>query len=405
MGDARVRRSANAIGALFLVSAAMRIQLSVLPPLLPRIEADLVLSHAVGGLLTSASFVMMGFGALATGAALRSFGIVRGVTVATGITLLCGIARWAAPDALSVILVGIPLGLAIGLAMGLMPLVVREQFIGRIGVGTSVYVTGISVGSWLASASAALIAQALAGWRPTLLVFAALGLLLMSPWVAAVRDVQTGTPARARITPKLPSSPVALLSIAIFAFQAMLFFGLNTWLPAAHVERGWSEIDAGLLGSALTATGLLGSLMVAMVPDGARSTDRYLVMAALATGIGCFGFVVLPEGAWIWTSVAGIAIGVLFVLSLKLPVELGGNAQEVASLSALTLAFGYWTGGLAPGLLGLIRDSSGAFTMSFAVLGALALMLMFVSIAFSRARRDTDRRYAGVEIPAEQKPR
>ena len=350
------------------------------------------MTHALGGLLTSASFVTMGFGALAAGAAIRSFGVARGVTAATGVTLLCGIARSGAPDAVLVVLVGIPLGLAIGLVTSLMPLVVREGFIGRIGVGTSVYVAGLSVGSWLAFASAAGVAQIVGGWRPTLLVFAALGFFLMLPWIRTTPAVEMTSPTRARLIPQLPSSRMAWLSVAIFALQSSLFFGLNTWLPVAHIERGWSEIGAGLLGSALIAASLLGSLLVAMLRDGAHSTDRYLVMASLAAGIGCLGFAVLPDGSWIWTALVGCSVGVLFVLSLKLPVELGSNAQEVASLGAVMLALGYWTGGITPAVLGLIRDSSGAFTLCFVVLSTLALILLIVSLAFSNARRGVEPR-------------
>lgn len=379
-------RTANALGALFLVSMAMRFQLSALPPLLPRIEADLGMSHTWGGLLTSASFVMMGFGALATAAALRLLGPIRGVTLATGLTLLCGVARSAAPDALLVILVGIPLGLAVGLATGLMPLIVGGRFAGRVGLGTGTYAAGISVGSWLSFAIAAPIAQAVAGWRPTLLVFAAMGLILALPWVAIWGQAGASPKTGARLLPRLPSSGVAWLPIGIFALQTLLFFGLNTWLPTAYVERGWSETSAGLLGSGLIATSLLGSVAAARLRDAPGSTDRYLMAAASGAAVGCFGLVLFPVGAWAWTALAGAATGILFVLSLKLPLELGSDAHEVASLSALMLALGYWTGGIAPLVLGAIRDGTGAFTASFATLGALSLVLIVVSVAFTSRR-------------------
>jgi CP family cyanate transporter-like MFS transporter len=181
---------------------------------------------------------------------------------------------------------------------------------------------------------------------------------------------------------------VAWLSVAIFALQATLFFGLNTWLPAAYIERGWSETSAGFLGSALIAASLVGSLTVALLRDSPGATDRYLVIASVVAVPGCIGFVVFPDGAWAWTALAGYATGVLFVLSLKLPIELGSEPHEVAGLGAVMLALGYWTGGFAPSLLGLIRDSTGTFTASFAVLSALMVVLLVLSLAFARARRD-----------------
>jgi len=370
-----------ALTALFLVCVATRFQVSLIPPLLPRIEAEFATSHTWGGLLNSLSFAMMGFGALAAPAVLRALGSTRAIAVMSGAIALSGAARAIAPDALSVTAIGIPIGLAIGLATALMPVVAKERFPERAGLSTGVYVTGISIGSTVAFALAVPLADALGGWRMPLLTLAGVAVVLSVPWSALPR-LPRPTAGPMVGLPRLPPSGLAWLAIVIFSLQSILFFGLNTWLPSAFVEHGWPEATAGLLGSGLIASSLLGSVAVSLLPDSLGWTDRYLIVAALAAVVGSFGLVLFPAAAWTWTALAGASTGALLVLSLRLPLELG-NVDEVAGLSGLMLAVGYWTGGIAPVVLGGLRDASGAFGASFIVLGILSIGLVAASVWFA----------------------
>jgi len=375
-------RSAWRVVALFLVCAAMRLQLSALPPLLPRIEADLATSHTWGGLLNSLSFAMMGFGALAAPVGRRWLGSIRAVALMSLAIALSGAARAFAPEAISITAIGIPLGLAIGLTTALMPVVTKERFPERAGLATGIYVTGISIGSSAAFALAVPLADALGSWRLTLLALAAAAVVLSAPWLTLPRDAPAVAPGIARALARPPTSALAWLGITIFSLQTMLFFGLNTWLPSALIEQGWPDTGAGLLGSGLIASSLLGSILVSPLPDSRGWTDRYLVIAALAALVGSMGFVALPAAAWAWTILVGASTGALFVLSLRIPLELG-NADGVATVSGLMLAVGYWTGGAAPVLLGGLRDLSGTFAAGFVVLGGLSVGLLVTCVWFA----------------------
>lgn len=355
----------------------MRSQLSGLPPLLPRIEAEFGTSHAWGGLLMSLSFAMMGLGALTASLALRSLGSVRGITVATAVIVLAGIARATASDALVVAAVGVPLGLAVGLGTALLPVVTKERLSHRPGLGTGIYVAGISVGSSLCLATAAPIADALDGWRPALLTFAAGTLLLALPWTAVPGGQRKSVPA----TPSPRGrSTLAWFPIAVFTLQSMLFFGLSTWIPTAYIELGWTETNAGLLASELVFSSLLGSIAVAPLIDRREATRRYLVVSAVIAAVGCFGLVVLPNAGWLWTALAGASTGALFVLSFKLPLDLSDDIGAVARLSGAMLAVGYSISGVTPLVLGTLRDASGSFASSFVSLGVLSLVLLAITV-------------------------
>jgi len=364
-----------ALAALFLVAVGMRSQLSGLPPLLPQVEAEFGMSHSWGGFLLSLSFVTMGIGALAVSVARRSVGSVRGITFTTAVIVLSGVARAAAPSAAAVTAIGLPLGLATGLQTALLPVVTKERF-GQ--VATSVYVIGISVGSGIALAAAAPIAAATGGWRVVVLTFAAITALLAVPWLFVGRGPESRRDERT--TPPLWRRSAAALPIAIFSLQSALFFGLSTWLPSAYIERGWTATNAGLLGSGLLVSSIISSAAIAPLARSRQSTGRWLIVAALVAVVASVGLVVGPEAGWAWTTLAGASTGALLVLSLKLPLDLLENARDVAALSGFMLAFGYWTGGAAPFVLGVLRDASGSFSASFVALGALSLGLLVIAV-------------------------
>jgi len=367
-----------ALAALFFVAVGMRAQLSGLPPLLSQVEAEFGVSHSWGGFLLSLSFVTMGIGALATPLTLRSVGSVRGITFTTAVIVLSGLARVAAPSAAAVTAIAVPLGLATGLQTALLPVVTKERF---RQLATNVYVIGISVGSGLALAVAAPLAAATGGWRPAVLTFSAITAVLAVPWLFVRNRVETRTESP---TPFFRwRSSAALLPIAIFSLQSALFFGLSTWLPTAYIERGWTATDAGLLASALLVSSMVGSAAIAPVTRTRESTRLWLIIAALLAVVACFGLVALPDLAWAWSALAGASTGALLVLSLRLPLDLFESATDVAALSGLIFAFGYWTGGAAPFVLGVLRDASGTFDASFAALGILSLGLLAISVWLS----------------------
>jgi MFS transporter, CP family, cyanate transporter len=370
-----------ALAALFLIAVGMRSQLSGLPPLLPQVEAEFGMSHSWGGLLLSLSFVTMGIGALAASLTRRSVGSVRGITFTTAVIVVSGVARAAAPSAAAVTAIGIPLGLATGLQTALLPVVTKERF-GQLA--TSVYVIGISVGSGLALATAAPIAAATGGWRPVVLTFALITAVLAIPWLFLDRGPRTRTDGS---TTSLRLHSSAALPIAVFSLQSALFFGLSTWLPSAYIERGWTATDAGLLGSGLLVSSVIGSAAIAPLARSRGSTGHWLIVAALIAVVASVGLVVVPDAGWTWTALAGASTGALLVISLKLPLDLFEDARDVAALSGFMLAFGYWTGGAAPFVLGVLRDTSGSFDASFAALGALSLGLLVIAAWLSARNR------------------
>ena len=162
-------------------------------------------------------------------------------------------------------------GVGLGFAQALMPVAVKERFAARPAFATGIYVLGINIGSALSSALAVPIADAAGSWRWSLAVFSAVTIALVVAWWWLTRDEAPHRRARGRAR----SAAVARVALAwrlvgIFGSMACVFYGLNTWLPDAYVERGWSEGKAGALLAVLNIAALVTTIIIPWLADRPR---------------------------------------------------------------------------------------------------------------------------------------
>lgn len=367
-------RGVALLAGLFFAALALRPQVVGVGPLLPAIRTDLGLSHAVAGLLGTIPVLCMGLFALPAGRLARRIGSRWAVAVAVAAIGLFGIVRAVVPGPAAVIVLTLPVAVGMGLGNALMPAAVKERFAARPGFATGVYATGINLGSAVSAALAVPVAHALWGWRATLLLVSAVTIVLAGIWLWTVR----GEPRHVRPSSpplRLPwRSPIAWRLVATFGLLSMTFYGVNSWLPATYVERGWSETSAGELVGLLNAVSVPGGLVMAALAD--RIPRRgYLMAGAVLLGGAIVGVELAPSGGWYWAALFGLAIGNVFPLVMTLPLDVADDAPSVAAFTGVMLGVGYSLSATSPLVLGAVRDATGSF-------GDALWLLVGTSVAF-----------------------
>lgn len=373
------------LAGLFFAALALRPQVVGIGPLLPAIRADLGYSHAVAGLLGTIPVLCMGLFALPAARLARRVGSRRAVAVAVAGIGAFGIVRAVVPGPVALIILTLPVAIGMGLGNALMPAAVKERFASRPAFATGVYATGINLGSAVSATLAVPVAHAFGGWRATLVAFSAVSLLLAAVWLWAAR----GEPAHVRPSApphKLPwRSPLAWRLVLVFALLSTTFYGMNSWLPATYVERGWSETSAGDLVGLLNAVSVPAGLVVAALADRiARRT--YLVAGSIVYGGAIVGIELAPGGGWLWAALFGFAVGSLFPLVMTLPLDVADDAPSVAAFTAVMLGVGYTISAASPFALGAVRDATGSFGDALWVLVATSAGLLVVCTTLSRER-------------------
>ena len=379
-------RRAPLLVALFLAAVALRPQLVGIGPLLPSIQKDLGVSHAVAGLLGTIPVLCMGLFAPPAPYLSGRIGTRNAIAVALALIGAFGIARALVPGAAGVVLLTFPLGIGMGLAGAMLPVAVKERFADRPGFATGVYTTGITIGSATAAAVAVPLAHVAGGWRTPLLVFGSVSAGLGVLWLWLTRTYPPHV--RAEVRPlRLPlRNPLAWRLVAAFFFMSFVFYGLNSWLPDAYVERGWSESSAGALIAVLNAVTIPCGFFIAWAADHRGTRRLWLGGAATVQLGGLLGVVLAPGAGWLWAVLIGTAIGPLFPLTLTLPLDAAERPAEVAALAGMMLGLGYTLLASGPLILGAVRDLSGGFDAVLWVLVAAGAVLVVLDSSFSPAR-------------------
>ena len=382
-----MRGSAALLAGLFLAALALRPQVVGVGPLLPAIRDDLHLSHAVAGLLGTIPVLCMGVFALPAVRLARRLGSRIAVAAAVAGIGAFGVLRGIVPGGATVIVLTVPVSIGMGLGNALMPAAVKERFTSRPAFATGLYATGVNLGSGAAAALAVPLARALGGWRGSLIAFSVAAVALAAIWLGASRN----EPSHTRPTvppPRLPwRSPLAWRLVLVFALMATTFYGINAWLPATYVERGWSQTTAGDLLGLLNVVSVPAGLIVAAVAD--RFARRsYLVFGSIVYAGSIVGVELVPgrSSAWLWAALFGFASGTLFPLVMTLPLDVADDPAGVAAFTALMLGAGYFAAAASPFAVGALRDASGSFADALWLLAATATAMIAVCATLTRER-------------------
>jgi MFS transporter, CP family, cyanate transporter len=378
--------------ALFLVALGLRPQIVAVGPLLPDIQADLAIGHAVAGLLATIPVLCMGVFALIGPWLGRLLGVERAIAAGVGGIALFGLLRAVAPETLTILLLTFGVGVGVAVVGPLLPTVVHQRAANVAALTTGVYAGGIVVGASLGAALAVPLADFGDTWRVPLAAFSLAALLTLGVWIALER------PGRAPPTdaqpPRLPWRRGRAWALALlFAAQSTLFYAVAAWLPTIYVERGWAAADAGLLLALVNGISLFSTFGGPALAQRWGSRRLHLLVASGFSLAGVLGIAVLPDLALPWVALLGLGLGAVFPLALTLPVDMAERPGDAGGLAAIMLFGGYALSAGGPVALGWVREATGDFGVGVWLLVGIALALAAMSWWFVPAQ--LGRRAAG----------
>ncbi len=386
MSSASSRVPVAVVAGLFIASLALRQQLLSIGPLLPLIRDDLDLSAAAAGLLTTIPVLCMGLFAPFGPRLAARLGPRLAFAACIALIAAFGIVRSVVPGVPLILLATFGVGLGIGIAGAIPSMVVAGRISMRPALGTGAYASGIAAGSALAAALA--IPLAVDGqWRVSLLALSLGSFLCAGAWLLLSRGPGGDRPASSIPAVRLPwRSTTAWILVLVFGLQSILFYGVSAWIPNVYVERGWTPAAAGALVAILNAVGLVTTIGVPLVADRLGARRPQLVIAAVIGTVALVGITLVPDPAYLWVAILGLALGAVFPLVLTLPLDVADDPARVGSVAALMLLGGYILSSTGPVVLGAARDLTGNFEASLWLLSLVGVGLTATCLLLSPQR-------------------
>jgi len=354
--------------AVLLVAVNLRGGITSLGALLDGIDG---LTAGTRSFLTSLPvlcFAVVG----ATGMTLaRRLGIHRGLGVALGL-LVAGLLVRAIGDPV-LLLAGTFIACAgIAFANVLLPAVVKEGFPNRFGAVTGAYSAVMSLGAATAAGVTVPIAEAAGSWRIGLGVWALLAGLALLAWMPHLRDHGRSRGDGTRVS--LWREPVAWAVTVLFGTQSLFAYVVMSWVPSIYADAGFSDATAGLLLAVSILVGVPVFFLAPTLAIRASSQGHLVAVLTVLLAIGFAGLWLAPvAGAWVWAVLIGIG-GAVFPVVLTLFGIRTATAADTTALSSMGQSIGYLLAAPGPFVVGLLRESTGSWSVPIALLLGIAVI-------------------------------
>jgi MFS transporter, CP family, cyanate transporter len=372
--------------AVLLVGLNLRGALAAVSPVLAELRADLGLSPAVAGLLTT--LPVLCFAAAAPAAAWwgRRMGAARALLWALLVLAAATVLRVTGGAAL--LLTGtVVIGLAMTVGNVLVPAVVKRGFGVRAGQVMGLYTVALTAG---AAATAGLTAPlaAASGWRSGLAGWALLALVAVVVWWPATRRQGNAPAAVVGVggAAALGRNVVAWAVAIVLGMQSLLYYAMTTWLPTVITEQSGTGSGTGATAASLfQLMGIPGALLVPILV-GRRAGQGWLGLAVAAGWVALAVGLLAEPGAWgLWVTVGGLAQGAGVSLAFTLMVVRAGNDAVARDLSAMAQLVGYAVGAGGPLLVGALYGATGGWVAPLLVLAAVGVAYGAFALVAGRA--------------------
>lgn len=375
------------MGIVFL-SFNLRPSITAIGPLIPLIRADLDLSNAWAGFLTTLPLLTFATFSLFASSIGRKFGNARAILlglviigIGTTIRVLGGNFLLFFGTALT----------GIGIVLGNVLLIpfIKLKLPHKIGLMTSIYTTGMTLLAAIASGvSIPLAAIPGFGWRGSLLFWILLILIGIGFWVPQIK--KNKAPVLAPAIDELPvniwKSALAWQVSIFMGVQSLIFFSLITWLPDMLIHKGFTAEQSGYIVSGIQIVGLGGSFVAPLIA--VKFKDQVLLGVLLGVGY-LFGFSTFFFDSRLLLYIGMGIIGVCLGSSISLAYTLIGlrtfSDKTTASLSGMAQSIGYFLAAVGPLFVGILIDVFADWNLFILLMMAASAIFLILATQVGKA--------------------
>jgi len=163
-----------------------------------------------------------------------------------------------------------------------------------------------------------------------------------------------------------------------------IFNGVNTWVEGIIRPRGFTPMEAGLMGVCMIVGGLVGAVLIPWLSDRQRKRQRYLALAFVGAIPGLVGLTffttIIPlyiSAAWMgFFLVSAMPVGMQYAAEITRPTPEGTSNGLIQLFGQASVVFVY--------VMEALKTKDGAFTPAL----LLAIGLVVVSVVLITQMKD-----------------
>ena len=378
---------------IVLVALNLRAFLTSSSPLLAAIRQATGISFHAVALLTVLPMFAMGAMSLFGAAVGQRIGARAGIAVGLAAIAVACASRYVAGGAAALLWSAALAGAGVGLVQALMPGVVKQAYPARIGVMTGLYAAAIMGGGGLGAMASPWVAHAFGGaqpdWHAGLAIWALLATFALLYWLNMRRMQFTADAPRQNLSwLRCFGNRRAWLLAVCFGLINGGYTSLVAWLPHFYAQQGWSAQQGGSVLALMTLAQVVAALaMPAIARSRGRDMRPWLVLTLLAqlAGFAALTFEA-PVPAPAIAIVLGFGLGGAFALCMVLALDHLPDPAQAGALAGFMQGVGFMIAALAPFVTGWVREHTGGFTLAWAYLAVVVVVLLPLMLCFDPRR-------------------
>ena len=382
---------------------AAGLNLFALSPLLPLAINHYGISHGAAGMLVSLPMLVGAAIGLPGGKVIARLGVKRSYMLAWIALALLALAP-IAPNFYVLLILRLTYGVGLALMLVATGPLVMQWFRPKEMLVINSLNTALMSGGIAASTAMAVPLADLLGWKMTLAVLSAPGIVGAIFWPFAPKDRNTNA-ERPGISVREVISVLRMRTVALLVIaDAGIFIqytALLTWMPTFFEEvRGFSLEQGGFIVSALSLVGIFAVLAGGAVPllfetfrsklavfgsagDIVFSYRGILVSSGILAVLGGLGTFLFAGQLGIYVSVVVLGIGSWFYVPalLTIPMRLAGATPErVAAVWGSYMTFSGLGMFIFPILVGWLYNASGSYYPGFIICAVASWALLIAGV-------------------------
>ena len=363
-----------ALVTVLAIAFVLRPAVAQIGPILSQIQDGLAVSNTEMAILTAVPVLCFGFGAFASPALVRRFGINHSMVYLL-LILLVAVAVRPYIGFFGLLIGSTVAGLAIAVANVLLPSIVRERFADKVVVMTTAYTTVLAASASFAAAIS-FPSAVFGGWQFSLAIWALPTLLAVVLSFSLLRGHEAAVePSHEDHSAQWKAvwvSPITWWVTALFGLQSLGFYALLAWLPTVAIAAGVDPAGAGVLLSLMTIIGVPVRFFLAPVLHKWFNQSVEGVLISLLTAVG---MALMLFGLWIPAVIMiGIGQASSFPLSLSLIATRAKSMELTTILSSVVQGVGYLIAAAGTFLFGWLGSATKNWQISIYLIIGVTLV-------------------------------
>lgn len=372
------------IGILF-ISFNLRAPITAVGSVIESIKTDLNLSSSMAGFITTLPLVV--FAVVSPFVCKISDRIGNGKTVLIGlISILVGEIIRSYTNSIGLFIGTSFIGVGIAIGNVLIPSIIKLKYSERIGIMTSMYITGMTVFAALGSGLSVPLSKGLnLGWRNALAAWSVLAVLTILVWLPETKSedaLSCADDGLVSTSTSIWKSKLAWWVTLFMGTQSLLFYCLVTWLPSIALSKGLSAEVSGYITLFFQLIGLPATLVMPILADKFKSQK---VIATVSSTLYLLGMILMLKAnslpiIFLSTVFLGLGMGGSISLSISFISLRTPNSKKTAELSGMSQSAGYLLAAVGPTMIGFIFDQTNSWTIPITIFIVSIVLLIMLGL-------------------------